>query len=111
MLFLIILVVSILCGFVLPWWAGAVIAFIAALIWGKKTAVTFAAGFGGLFVAWVVLALIHTLPNNNILASRVATLFHLPHWFFLLFVTAMIGGLVGGLAALSGVLVGQVFRK
>ena len=56
MLFLIILIVSVLCGFILPWWVGALIAFVAALIWGQKPAVTFVAGFGGLFVAWVVLA-------------------------------------------------------
>lgn len=111
MLFLIILIVSVLCGFVLPWWMGAVIAFVAALMWGQKPAFTFVLGFGALFFAWVILALIKSLPNDNILASRVATLFHLPHWFFLLLVTAMIGGLVGGLSALSGVLVRQAFRN
>lgn len=111
MLFLIILILSVLCGFILPWWVGAVIAFIAALVWGKKPAITFVAGFGGLFVAWMILALIKSIPNNNMLATRVATLFHLPHWFFLLMVTAMIGGLVGGLAALSGVLVKQALGK
>lgn len=111
MLFLIILILSVLCGFILPWWVGAIIAFVAAVIWGRKPVVTFVAGFGGLFMAWVILALIKSLPNNNVLASRVATLFHLPHWLFLLLVTAMIGGLVGGLAALSGALVKQVFGR
>jgi len=111
MLFLIILVLSVLCGFVLPWWVSAVVAFIAALIWGKKPVITFVAGFGGLFAAWTILALIKSLPNNNVLAGRVATLFHLPHWFFVLLVTALIGGLVGGLSALSGVLIKQALGK
>jgi len=111
MLFLIILILSVICGFMLPWWAGAVIAFIAALVLGKKPAIAFVAGFGGLFVAWTILALIKSIPNNNILATRVAALFHLPHWFFVLLITAMIGGLFGGLSALSGVFVKQLFKS
>jgi hypothetical protein len=38
------------------------------------------------------------------LATRVAHLVHLPTWGWLLAVTALIGGLVGGMAAMSGVL-------
>ncbi|CAM3794317.1 hypothetical protein MUGA111182_10105 [Mucilaginibacter galii] len=39
------------------------------------------------------------------LATRVAALFGAPHWLVLLGVTALIGGLVGGTAALSGLYV------
>ena len=45
------------------------------------------------------------------LARRVAVMFHLPHWILLLFMTALIGGFVGGLASLSGMLLKKAFAK
>jgi hypothetical protein len=111
MLFLIILILSIASGFILPWWAAAVIAFLAALYWGKTSGKAFWSGFTALFIAWVILALIKTIPNENSLATRVAHLFHLPNWILLLLATAFIGGLVGGMAALSGVLVKRAFEN
>jgi MFS family permease len=111
MLFLIILLLSIVAGFILPWWFIAVIAFAAAIMLGKKPGYSFWMGFLAVMVAWALLALIKTLPNDNMLASRVATLVHLPNWFFLLLISAIIGGLVGGMAALSGALIRDIFKK
>lgn len=105
MLLIIILILSLIAGFITPWWAIAIIAFVAALYAGKKSVQSFWSGFGAVFIVWVVLALFKSVPNHHILASRVAVLFHLPHWGLLLFITALIGGLVGGLSALSGFLV------
>jgi len=111
MLFLIILILTILSSYVLPWWAAAIIAFVAALCCGKTSGQAFWSGFGGVFIAWAILALIKTIPNNNILATRVSHLFHLPNWLLVLLITALIGGLVGGMAALSGMLVKRAFSK
>ena len=109
MLFIIILILSLIAGFITPWWAVAIIAFVAALYAGKKPAQAFWSGFAAVFVVWTVLALVKSVPNHHILAARVAVLFHLPHWSLLLLITALIGGLVGGLSALSGFLVRRVF--
>jgi hypothetical protein len=111
MLFLIIFILTFICSFFWPWWVMATIAFVAAYICGKKPGYSFLAGFAAVFTAWAVLALLKSLPNNNILAGRVATLMQLPNWVILLIVTAFIGGLVGGMAALSGALVRKVFKK
>jgi hypothetical protein len=111
MLFFIILILSIAIANFLPWWAAAIIAFLAALYFGKTAGQAFVSGFLGLFVAWMVLALVKSIPNNNVLATRVSQLFHLPNWILLLIVTALIGGLVGGMAALTGVLVKKAFQK
>jgi len=112
MLFLIILILSFICSYLLPWWVAAAIAFLAALFIGKTSGKTFWSGFGAIFVLWIILALMKSFPNDNILASRVIQLFPLPHqWVLLLFVTALIGGLVGGMAALSGVLTKRAFSK
>jgi hypothetical protein len=111
MLFLIILILSLIAGFITPWWAAAIIAFVAAVYAGKKPAQAFWSGFAAVFIVWVVLALFKTVPNNHVLASRVAVLFHLPGWTILLILTSLIGGLVGGMSALSGVLVRKAFEK
>src|ERR1700761_3823506 len=103
-LFLTILILSFIAGFMLPWWFMAVIAFLAAIIMGKKAGNSFGMSFLAVATAWILLTLIKTLPNDNMLATRVATLVHLPGWAFLLLVTAIIGGLVGGLAGMSGAL-------
>lgn len=111
MLFLIILVLSFICSYFLPWWFAAVIAFAAALFVGKKPGKAFLSGFLAVFAAWVILALFKSIPNDNILATRVAHLMQLPNWILLLIVTGIIGGLVGGMAALSGTLVRKSFKK
>ncbi|HEY8999923.1 MAG TPA: hypothetical protein VIM89_01125 [Mucilaginibacter sp.] len=112
MLFLLILILSFICSYFLPWWAAAAIAFLAALFVGKTSGKSFWSGFGAIFVLWIVLALVKSIPNDDILASRVIQLFPLPHqWVLLLLTTALIGGLVGGMAALSGILTKKAFKK
>lgn len=111
MLFLIILILSFASGYFLPWWVVAIAAFLAAFIAGRTSRQSFWSGFGAVFIGWAVLALFKSVPNDHILATRVAAMFHLPHWIFILFVTALIGGLVGGMSALSGVLLKRAFSK
>ncbi|HJP64429.1 MAG TPA: hypothetical protein VJ844_13375 [Mucilaginibacter sp.] len=111
MLFLIILIVSLICSYFLPWWFVAVIAFAAAWFLGKKPGKTFLSGFAAVFAAWVILALFKSIPNDNILATRMAQLFQLPNWWLLLIVTGFTGGLISGLSALSAVLFKRSFTK
>ncbi len=111
MLFLIILVLSIVSSYFLPWWTIALIAFGTAYYIGNKPGKAFMAGFGAIFVAWTILALIQSLPNHNMLAERVAKLMQLPNWIVLLLVTAFVGGLLGGMSALSGVLIKKAYQK
>jgi hypothetical protein len=111
MLFLVILILSFFSSYFLPWWFVAVIAFVAALFIGKKPWQAFMAGFLSVFLAWTVLALLKTLPNDNILATRVAHLMQLPGWIWLLMVTGLIGGLLGGMSALSGSLISKSIKQ
>jgi hypothetical protein len=111
LLLIIILVLTIISGYVLPWWAIAIIAFLVALWRGNTSGQSFWAGFGGVFIAWMIIALIKSIPNDHILATRVSHLFHVPNWIFVLIVTAIIGGLVGGMSALSGQLIKKALTK
>lgn len=111
MLFLIIFVVSLASGFIFTWWVGAIIAFVAALIAGKTAGRAFLSGFTGIALAWMLLALFKSVPNDHILANRIAVMVHLPGWIWVLVLTCIIGGLVGGMSALSGLLVKRAFQK
>jgi hypothetical protein len=111
MLFLIILILSFASGFFLPWWVVAIAAFLAAYFAGKTSGHAFWSAFVAVFIVWIVLALFKSIPNDHIMASRIARLFQLPGWGYLLVITGIIGGLVAGFAALSGVLLKKALEK
>jgi predicted lysophospholipase L1 biosynthesis ABC-type transport system permease subunit len=111
MLFFIILIASLIISFVLPWWIIALVSFLAAFWIARGTAHAFWSAFAAIFIVWAVVALFKSVPNNHILATRVSHLFFLPHWSLLLLITSLIGGLVAGMSALSGVMVRRVFKK
>ena len=112
MLFLIILILSFIASYFLPWWIVAMVAFLAAFFIGKTSGKSFLSGFAAVFIVWMALALLKSIPNDHILASRVVQLFPLPNnWIWVLIVTAFIGGLVGGMGSLSGVLTKRAIRK
>jgi hypothetical protein len=112
MLFLILLILSFISTYLLPWWAVAIVIFLVTLFMGKTSGRTFLSGFAAVFISWAVLALFKTIPNDNLLAKKVAVLFPLGgNWVLLLLITAIIGGLVGGMSALSGVLLKKAFSK
>ena len=111
MLLALILLFTFISGYFLPWWAACIFAFAAALFLGRHSRQAFWSGFAGLGLAWLAMAMLKSLPNNNVLATRVAHLFQLPHWLLILTVTVLIGGLVGGMSALSGFLMKRMFEK
>lgn len=111
MLLSIILILTLIVTHILPWWSACILAFIASLWLGKRSGQSFSAGFGGMALAWIAMALFATFPNQHILAMRVAQLFHVYHWLALVAITGLIGGLAGGFSAMSGFLVRRAFVK
>jgi hypothetical protein len=110
MLFFIILILSLVVSFVLPWWIVAIISFLAALWIAKGSAHAFWSAFAAIFIVWVVQAMFKSVPNDHILATRVAHLFPLGgQWILLVLITGLIGGLVAGMSAWSGALFKKAF--
>jgi hypothetical protein len=107
--FLIILILSLLSNFFFPWWSIACFAFITAFLIGQAGNKVFWSGFFAVFIAWIILALFKSVPNDHIMAGRMALLFKLPHWTFVLLISAVMGAVIGGLSALSGLLVKLAF--
>ena len=104
---LIILFSFIACLF-FPWWSIAIVAFIISILIPQRPWVSFLSGFIALFLLWGFLSLWISVQNGHILAHRVSLLiFKTDSPFLLIFVTALIGALVGGLAALTGSFVRQ----
>ena len=63
MLFLLILIISLILQFFLPWWIIALVAF-GLSFWKAQTASqAFGSGFAAIFVLWVIMGLIHSIPN------------------------------------------------
>jgi len=85
------------------WWFFAVIAFLVALLIHQRGFKAFIAGFLALFILWFVLAFCIDLSNDRVLSVKIASRLPLDgsKWL-LMIVTAFIGGLVAGFAALSG---------
>ena len=98
---ILIAVLSAVAEYFLPWWSIAIVAFLVSLFMGYKPGRSFMAGFSGVGLMWLVAALWHDGANHHILSTRMAGLFHLPAYGLFIFVTVLIGTLLGGLASLS----------
>jgi len=100
---LLIAALSFLAGLILPWWSIAIVAFIVGLLLPQSIGLGFLSGFLGIFILWFILALWIDIKNESILSHKIAQLFPLGgSSITIIFVTALIGGLVGGFAAMSG---------
>jgi len=99
---LIIGVLSFIVGLFAPWWSIAVIAFIVILLVPARPLNAFLSGFLGIFLMWLVVASFINTANNSILANRIGGLLGIgENPVLLIFITSLVGGLVGGFAALS----------
>lgn len=94
-----ILVLAYILELMFPWWTIAIAAFIGGLIFNTRA--NFVAGFLGIALLWTLKALLIESSAAAPLAERVAAVFSLSKPL-LFVVTATLGGLVGGFAAMMG---------
>jgi hypothetical protein len=103
-----VLLISILAAVAeifLPWWSVAIVSFIVSLRAGRTPGRSFLMGFLGIFIFWTVAALITDIANEHILSGRVARVFHpLLNGYIFIIICAVVGGIVGGVAAWSAAL-------
>ena len=100
---LLIAALSFLAGLVLPWWSIAIVAFAVALLIPQRLFTGFLSGFLGIFLLWALLAIWIDVRNQGILSQRMAHVFPLGgSSVLLILVTAFVGALVGGFAAMAG---------
>ncbi len=88
---------------VLPWYSFSLCAFIVAIAIHQKPINSFLAAFIALFILWGILAFIMDYQNQHLLSTKVANILPLNGSYnLLILITAFVGALVAGLAALTG---------
>lgn len=100
---LLIATLSFLAGLYLPWWSIAIVAFAIALLIPQNLLFAFLSGFLGIFLLWGILAFWIDMKNESLLSHKISTLLKLGgSSILLILVTAFVGALVAGFAAMSG---------
>lgn len=106
---LFILVLGNLGHFGLPWWALAPIAAMAAWLFPAAPAATFGTAFSAGTLLWYVNAALLNASNQGMLSTRVGLLFQGLQGWHLLLVTGLLGGILAGLGALTGLFARDLF--
>ncbi len=94
-----------LAGLFFPWWSIAVAAFLPAVLFPQKPFTGFVCAFIAVFLLWFALALRIDIHNDHILSGRMSLLIFKKNTPYLIITgSALIGGMVAGLASLSACL-------
>jgi hypothetical protein len=108
MKFLVAMILTALLAFVsglfLPWWGIALVAWLVALFIPQRPVGAFFSGLAGAFLMWTILAWWIDMKNDSVLSHRMAEVLPFGGNTILLITVPglLVGGLVSGLAALSG---------
>ena len=93
-----------------PFWGVAIAGFFVSMLVKTKAHTTFFSGFVAVFLLWFAAAYRIDQQTNSILTQRIADLFSLSPWLLML-ITALLGGIIGGLGSLSGHYFQALFGK
>ncbi len=102
--FLLILILAWLSSLIVPFWGVAVAGFVASLIVRSSYLSSFLIGFIAIFILWGSMAFYIDTETSSILTDRVGAILTVDPPILIL-ITALLGGLTGGLGSLSGSLV------
>lgn len=87
----------------LPWWIVAICCFVVGFIARPGGWVAFLCGFLAIALQWSVYALLIDQRNEHLLSTQISELiFKSPNTALLITMTAIVGGLIGGLSTLCG---------
>jgi hypothetical protein len=93
----------------MPWWTMAIGAFATGLFFRQSGFMSFLAGLLGVGVLWFAMMWYIDSSTASILSTKVTAIFPTKTVGMLMLFTAFIGGLVGGLASMTGGLIS--YRK
>ncbi|MCX2431298.1 MULTISPECIES: hypothetical protein [unclassified Pedobacter] len=102
MVFIVIVIICFFLQMIAPWWVIIVVAFATCGIIGKTGKIAFWHSFFAIGLLWIGYSLFKSLPNDNLLASRVAVMTGVKLWWVLLLVTGILSGLVAGISGYCG---------
>lgn len=106
--FLLTAIINYFALWVMPWWIAMPIGFAVILLLPmRKNWQSFLSTATGTGLCWLVTAVIADQANEHILSHKMAQLFSLPGYGFMIAVTALVGFITGGL---GGWLAGSLRR-
>jgi len=105
-----IALVTWLLSLFLPWWSLIIPCLVFGALLGKKKFSAFYYGFTAIALLWLFQILWIYTNDGDVMATRIAELFSLPHPWLVVAATVLIGGLTGGLSTLTGYLSTEVFQ-
>lgn len=97
-----ILIAAFLLNLFLPWWSIAIPGLIFGYGFNHQPIPSFGWGFLALFLLWGGQALYIHFANDGILSSRIAEMLSVGSPLLVVLITGILGGLVSGLATLTG---------
>ncbi|EDM38776.1 hypothetical protein PBAL39_21925 [Pedobacter sp. BAL39] len=107
MVFIVIIIASYLLQMVMPWWIVVVVSFATCGLIGKTGKIALWSPFFAILLLWLGMSLFESIPNDHLLAKKVAVMFGVQAWWIILALGAILGAFV---AAVSG-FCGYHFRK
>jgi hypothetical protein len=112
MAYLIIALLNVLAYFFVPaWWPVIPISLVVSFVMIKKPGQAFLGGFTATAAVWLFFVLIQTIPNKNILAAKLAPALGSDSAAWLIFLTTLLGGLLGGYSAYTGYTIRKLITK
>ena len=107
-----VIILVFVMGYLFEWWTVAIASFIGGAILGKSSGETFAKGMVAVIIVWLLMVCYYHFSTQGILSNKIAQILPVGgNAAVLIVVTVLIGGIVGGWAAMSGFLVRNLFRK
>jgi hypothetical protein len=95
----------------LPWYSIAAVALLVGSRASKSYSESIIIGFLGCALTWLLAAFFIDYKNESILSSRMLVLLQLKSKSYLFSMVALIAGLVGALASLTGYSFRRIFAK
>lgn len=95
-----------------PWWVITIVCFLVGGIVGMRGFGSFVTGFLAIGLLWGAYAFYLDMESAGIMSSRMVDVFQGRFdGRMLILITALIGGLVGGMATLTGSLGRWIFKE
>lgn len=102
MVFIVIIIASFFLQMVMPWWIIVIISFATCGLIGKTGKIALWSPFFAILLLWTGMALFKSIPNNHILASRVAEMFGVKSYLLILVLSSLLGAFVAGISGYCG---------
>ncbi len=103
---------SFAAGLYLPWWSIALASVVVALAVPQKPGLAFSSAFTANFLLWAGIIFIISTTNKDVFIHKLSTLIlKTDNPVMLIAGTALVGGLVSGLAALTASLFRSLLKK